>query len=259
MPPAEFAFRVFSSACVKILTSPMFSSNTIKFLFVLAVSGGCSCGYWRGETNATPAAPTPFVAAELKSDVPFATKEPDEYQTEIVITGADGVEEKIFAAKSGANSLLVFDFQTKNEISMLRVGESQKLIVARHQKICAENKNEAAAPRDSASDFLTAELINQSLGARFEPLGAADDLVKYRANFDDAKNSEIVIYVDEKIGLPVKQEFYGIAGEQKILTLTMELKNFKRRADAGIFEPPKDCRKVSPKEFRETLRRERIK
>jgi hypothetical protein len=73
---------------------------------------------------------------------------------------------------------------------------------------------------------------------------------------DDAGKSEIIIYVDEKIGLPVKQEFYGIGDGQKNLTLSVELRNFSLQTQAKHFELPKDYRKVSLKEFYEILRRD---
>ena len=76
---------------------------------------------------------------------------------------------------------------------------------------------------------------------------------------DDAQNSEIIVSVDENIGLPVKQEFYSTGGEQKILTYSVELKNFSLQTDANFFEIPKDYRKVSAKEFREITRRRQSK
>lgn len=237
----------------------MFSSNLFKILLVGSLLFCQSCSYWRGKTEATPA-PAPFVAEELKSEIPFSTKEPDVYQTEIVVTGENGLEEKTFAAKSGANRLLTLDFQGKSEVAFLQSGENQSFIIARRQKIYAENKYEnIAAKSDPLKDFLTVELINRAADAKFETRGAENNLVKYRVNLEDAKNSEMIIYVDEKIGLPVKQEFYSIVGEQKILTLTVELKNFSLAADASIFAVPKDYRRVSPNEFWEILQRERIK
>ncbi len=237
----------------------MFSSNFIKLFYVLALLLCQSCSYWRGKTEATPA-PTPFVVEELKSEIPFSTKEPDVYQTEIVVTGENGSEEKTFAAKNGANRLLTLDFQGKSEVAFLQSGVNQNFIIARRQKIYAENRYEnIAAKSDILKDFLTVELINRKTDAKFETLGAENNLVKYQVNLKDAKNSETIIYVDEKIGLPVKQEFYSIVGERKILTLTVELKNFSLAADASIFEVPKDYRRVSPNEFREISQRERTK
>jgi outer membrane lipoprotein-sorting protein len=92
-------------------------------------------------------------------------------------------------------------------------------------------------------------------------LGTENNLTKYRVRMGDAENpnSEILIYVDEQIKLPVRQEFYSTSGEQKTLTFAVELKNFKTEADEKLFEVPKDFRKITPKEFQEVLRQERNK
>jgi len=66
--------------------------------------------------------------------------------------------------------------------------------------------------------------------------------------------SEMLISVDEQIGLPVKQEFYAVSGEQKVLTYAVELKNLKLKTDENLFTVPADFKKVSAEEFRRILR-----
>nr|MBA3785331.1 hypothetical protein [Acidobacteriota bacterium] len=117
----------------------------------------------------------------------------------------------------------------------------------------------AGAKSETLNDLLTAGWSNQKAGAKFERLGAENNFVKYLVSLDETKKSEIIISVDEKIGLPVKQEFYSMSNGQKTLTLTMEIKNFSLQTEAKYFEVPKDYKKVSLKEFRETLRRMRAK
>jgi len=237
----------------------MFSSNLIKFFLVFALLSCQGCSFCQSKTDAT-ASPTPFVAEELKSEIPFSTKEPDAFQTEIVVTAKDNFEDKTFIAKNGANRFIAFDFQGEAEFALLQLGENQSFLIAPGQKIYAENQSEAAgAKSETLNDLLIAGWSNQKAAAKFERLGAENDFVKYLVNLDDTKKSEIIISVDERIGLPVKQEFYSINNEQRILTLTMELKNFSLQTEAKFFEVPKDCKKVSLKEFRETLRRMQAK
>jgi hypothetical protein len=231
----------------------MFSSTSIK-IFLVFVSFICqACGFWRGQTDATPS-PTPFVAEELKSAAPFSTKEPGVYQTEIVVT-ANGVENVTFTARNEMKRLTIFDFRTELETAVLELGENQTFLIAASRKIYAE-KESAGSVVETAADFLTGELLNQKNEARFESLGAENNLARYRINLNDARNSEIIISVDEKIGLPIKQEFYRIGGEGKILASAVELRNFSLQTDAMFFEIPKDYRKVSAKEFRENARRQ---
>ena len=219
----------------------------------LSVQG---CSFFRGESGAGNASPTPFAAEEIKSAIPFSTKEPETYQTEIVVT-ANGVEDKIFTARNGERRLTVFNFQTESETRVLHLADGQSFLIAPGRKIYAPR--ESVSESESANDFLTAELLNQKTGANFERLGAESGFMKYRVHLDETANSEIIVSVDEKIGLPVKQEFYSTRDGQQILTSTVELRNFNLQAEEKFFEVPKNFQKVSTKEFYENLRRERKK
>ena len=233
----------------------MFSSNLIKFFLVSALLSCQACGFCQSKTDAT-VSPTPFIVEELKSEIPFLTKEPDAFQTEIVVTAKDNFEDKTFIAKNGANRFIAFDFQGKTEFALLQLGGNQSFLIAPSQKVFAENQLETAgAKSETLNDLLTAGWSNQKADAKFERLGAENNFVKYLVSLDETKKSEIIISVDEKIGLPVKQEFYSISNGQKTLTLTMEIKNFSLQTEAKYFEVPKDYKKVLLKEFWETLRR----
>jgi len=236
----------------------MFSSNSIKIVFILISLLTQACGFWQSKTDANTSA-TPFVVEGIKSDVPFSNKEPDVYQTEISVM-ASGVEDVTFTARNGANRLTLFDFQKKTEFAVLRTAENRIFQINHRRKVYAENEsslNVSDATGDSLKNSLTAEWLNQKKDAKFENLGAENNQTKYRITFSDAANSEIVISVDEKINLPIKQEFFSLSGGGKTLMLTMELKNFSLQTEAKLFEVPKDYRKISPKEFQEILRRER--
>jgi hypothetical protein len=232
----------------------MFSSNSARIFFVFALLFCQACGFWRGQTDAPPA---PFVADEIKSAIPFSTKEPNVYQTEIVVT-ANGVEDVTFTARNETSRLTVYNFQTESETAILKLGENQTFLIAPQRKIYAleEFVNDAV---EADSDFLTAELLNRKKDARFETLGMENNLARYRVSFEEARNSEIIVSVDEQIGLPVKQEFYSTGDGQKILTYAVELKNFSPSANAKLFEIPKDYRKVLAKEFREIIWRKQTK
>ncbi len=232
----------------------MFSSNSLKIIFLAAMLFASACSFFQSNP-AADASPTPFVAEELKSAIPFSTKEPTIYQTEIVVAANESVD-KVFTARNEGNRLTIFNYQTESEISLLQIG-GQTFIIAANRKIYAEK--EAGAQSETADEFFTAEWLNQKNGARFETLPPENNLARYRVNLDDAANSEIIIYVDTQIGLPVKQEFYSVAGEQKTLTLTMELRNFNAQIESKFFEVPKDFRKVSSKEFYEIARANLIK
>lgn len=233
----------------------MFSSNSLKIFFLVAALFSTACSSCQSKSNANASNAT-FVAEELKSGIPFATKEPNEFQTEIVIQTNGGATDNFFAARRGANQLIVFDYQKKNEISFLQTERNESFLIHANQKIYAENQTgNINSKSETLNEFLTSELLNRKKDAKFESLGAENNLARYRVTLDDAPNSEIIISVDEKIGLPVRQEFFSVAGGQKILMTTIELKNFNSQTDAKLFEVPKDFRKVSTKEFYEIARR----
>lgn len=234
----------------------MVSSNSFKISFVCAALVLSACSFWQAKTNDAPAA---FVPEPIKNGIPFAIKEPPVYQAEIV-TISGGAEDKIFAARNGANRLTIFDYQTTREIALLQKGANQKFLINRERKIYTENTVEnSPAENQDLINFLTSERLNQMKDAKFENLGAENDLTKYAVRLDDKQNSEMIIYADEKIGLPVKEEFYSVRGEQKTLLSTVELRSFSWQTDDKLFVLPEDYKKVTAAEFYEILRREPTK
>ncbi len=235
----------------------MLSSNSAKVFFIsfLAFTLFSSCRWWQKAENETPP-PTPFVAKEIKSGIPFATKEPENFQAEFVVMTGE-TEDKTFAARSSNNRRYDFNYGQKTQISVVQTADDKSFLVFQDKKIYVENSNnEIIQTAENPFDFLTTEWLNQKADTKFEQLGAESGLMKYRVNLGGNQNSESIIWVDENIGLPVKQEFYSINGEQRILNFTFEMKNFKPQADAVLFEVPKDFRKVSAEEFRKILQSE---
>jgi outer membrane lipoprotein-sorting protein len=249
----------------------MFSSNPPK-LFCLALffsicfSSAASCGLWgRANENSGGGNPANFAAQEIPSEIPFPNKEPDVFQTEIIVStftnNGEKSERKTFIARSGNRRVTVFDAGEKNEISLLQLDQTGVFSIYREKKIYTEKlASQSAAAGSSAesfSDFLTAARLNAKATAGFERLGAENGLRKFRARLNNSEASEILIYVDENLKLPVRQEFYSRAGEQKTLLYTIELKNFQLQTDEKLFEPPsvslKDFRKVSLEEFEKIL------
>ena len=47
-----------------------------------------------------------------------------------------------------------------------------------------------------------------------------------------------MIYFDEAIELPVKQEFFSIDGETRTLKYSMELRDFQTSVDPSVFQIP---------------------
>lgn len=231
--------------------------NSAKVLFVcffvLTLFSAC---YFRQNAENNSPAPTPSVAEELKSDVPFLNKEPENFQAEFVVT-ANGEADKTFVARNGGNRRFDYNFGEKNQFSVVQTADGKGFLTFKDKKIYAENTSDSGmSEAENPFDFLTIELLNQKATVKFEKLGAENSLTKYRAILGESGKSEVVIWIDEKIGLPVKQEFYSFNGDQKTMNFTFEMKNFKPQTDENLFKIPKDFRKVSIKEFQTSLRSE---
>lgn len=235
----------------------MLLSNSAKVFFIslLALLLFSSCRLWQKAENKTPA-PTPFVAEEIKSEIPFATTEPETFQAEFVVT-ADGKEDKTFIARNGNLRRYDFNYGQKIQVSVVQTADGKSFVVFQNKKIYAENSKDATAQSlENPFDFLTTEWLNQKADARFERLDAENGFMKYRVSLGDNQIAESIIWVDENTGLPVRQEFYSTSGEQRSLNFTFEMKNFKPQTDALLFEVPKDFHKVSVEEFHKILQSE---
>ncbi len=227
-----------------------FIKNFVFFALVLLIFP--SCGFWQKSEGETLSQPH-FAAEELKSKIPFSTKEPENFQAEIVID-ANNQKRKTFIARSGVNYRYDFDFGAKNQISVLHAEKDYTLLPER--KIYTEKSGgESAQAAEEIDDFLSAGWLNAGTQKTFERLETENDLTKYRVNLGEGGFSEIVLFVDEKLNFPVKQEFYSIAGAERILTYSVELQNIKIPADARLFAVPEDFRKVSAEEFSAELRK----
>ena len=185
----------------------MFSSNQRKSFFLSAAAAFLlqACG-WQ---QAKPDAPAPFVAGEIKSEIPFSTKEPENFQAETVII-INGKEDKTFVARNGGNRRLDYNFGEKNQFAVLQTAANQNFLILTVKKIYAENMASAVAQTpDGFKDFLTNEWLNARADAKFSKLGAENNLAKYSVKMNDSDNAESIVFVDEKINLPIRQEFYS--------------------------------------------------
>ncbi len=201
-----------------------------------------------------------FVAEEIISEIPFENKEPEIFQAEIVLTTyANGEKTERIIKAARHREKIRYDYPNGN--SFLQITENERFLLETDKKIYLQNQMSSGNSTESGNslkDFLTIEWLNEKRDANFENLGTENALVKYRVSVENM-NSEILIYVDENLKFPVKQEFYSIIGEQKTLLSAMEIRNLKLEVDENLFELPKDFRKVSIKEFQKIVREKRVK
>jgi outer membrane lipoprotein-sorting protein len=237
----------------------MFFRNSRKILLAVGLISIFfpACRFWqKSESNISNS--NQAVTSESGENLPFAGKEPENYQAEIVTQiHADGekIERKTLTVRRGDRRLTIFDWSERSETANLILGQTS-FSIFRNGKIYAENKT-ANLSTGAEDDFLTAIRLNDKTFAEFENLGTENNLTKFRSRGGESDNSEILIYVDESLKMPIRQEFYKIEGERKTLTFSVEIKNFKPSADEKLFELPKDFRQVSTDEFQKIIRREK--
>ena len=202
-----------------------------------------ACGFWSGAgENSNAASPEPFVPPEIPSEIPFLTREPEVFQCEIVIStivNGEKSERRSFMARSGARRLATFAAGEAAEISLLQTDETKTFSICPAKKIYTEtvlNRAAAASGGEVFGDFLTVAWLNSKSSAAFENLGAENGLSRFRASLNNSDASEIVIYVDENLKLPVKQEFFSLgAGERENFALRRRIKKFSTSGGREAF------------------------
>lgn len=227
----------------------MFSSIFFKLLLVSTLAFCTSCQLWQKTSNSNVAVNQTEVA-EIVSEIPFSTKEPETFQVEI-ITKFENAEEKTFLARNKGKILL-----RKENTAALQIEANKSFLINFEKKIYVEKVEKSVVFKETSgetlNDFLTTEWLNQKTEVKFENLGAENGLTKYKASFEAA---ESLIFVDENFKIPLRQEFYSLEGKQRNLVYSIELQNLKLIAEETLFEVPQDFRKVSIEEFQKILRK----
>ena len=221
----------------------MFLSNpaTAFLATVLIFFSTIACG-WLGGSNNT-AVP---VTKEPKGRFPFKTKEPENFQCEIVETAGDSVRRKR-VAKKGNWRRVDFDFGERSQRALLQTEREYVLDFNRRAYI--------ETPRPTGGQFsqLTHELLNTGEHSSFEEIGRDEKIVHYLVRFSNSRSDEVIVHYDESIGLPVKQEYFSHDGGERILRFTVELVNFTTEPDPDAFLVPNGFRKVSEDELLRSL------
>lgn len=224
----------------------MLLSGFIKYFLIFASLISVSCGVWQSAENSASA---PLRAVEeLETGIPFQNKEPEQFQTEIVVTnffGGEKTERRYFLARSGVRRMTIFNRGEKGETSVLQTADGRTFFISGEKKNLRESPSQSGQTGNDLTEFLTTRWLNQKTDAAFEKLGAENNLTKYRVRLAASDASEILIFVDENLKLPVRQEFYSASGEGKTLMFSIELKNFSLQAEEKLFELPKNYRETN--------------
>ncbi len=170
-------------------------------------------------------------------------KDPERFSADIVIESfTDGrkAERRYFVAVDGKRRLEKFGVGTKTEFHVLTGpdGTSYRLNPVRKEYEVLTLRSISSKP-DSLKDSLISRWLNENKNAVFTDLGLDGRLRKYRVDIEGTNNTEIIVFVDESLEYPVRQEIYLVEGGQRKLTFRAELRSVSTNPDPGNFELPK--------------------
>lgn len=213
----------------------MFLSTPAKIFsaicFLSLVFAGCSL--WRSNENSAVT-----FASEPKSEFPFVAHEPDVFQAELVVRTGE-IERRTLIARNGEMRRMDFDVGTDNRHAVLITDKEYLLYFKRmtfEERELSSNAAEQYEP-------LTAPMLNLRDYASFDEMGRDGSVVRFKARVNESRNSEVLIFFDESIGLPVREEFYSIEGDQRTLQYSVELRDFRRDVQPELFTVPPDFRR----------------
>jgi hypothetical protein len=206
----------------------MFLSNPRKLLvlsvFIAAFLTACGGG-----------APQPnrqiSLAGDEPSEFPFSTKEPEQYQADIVITTGEK-EDKFFIARNGVKWRM--DFFESGQPVASEMNSDNRYSIDHKQK---SYTIAAGGPLTVRADDMARSFFRGKKYRDFEDLGGDGAIKKYRVVSD---NDNIVISIDVASGLIVKEEFNDKQGSPQMV---YELRNLRLAADDSVFQLPKGYKK----------------
>ncbi len=215
----------------------MFLSNPVKIFRTVCVLSMIfsGCSLWRGNENSSAR----FVQ-ETKSDYPFNTGEPEVFQTKIMIRSG-GTERRMFLARDHDRRRIDYDIGTDDHRAVI-LREKQYLLSFKRKTY----SEQPIAPNAGAIfDTPLSPMLNRRNYSQFEEIDREGAVIEFRARINESSTSEIAIFFDETIGLPVKQEFYSIVGDERTMQYLYELYEFSTSVDPAVFEVPSGFRRVS--------------
>ena len=215
----------------------MFLSNPVKIFqavwLLSIVFAGCSL--WRSEPN-----PTTTLASSPTAEFPFSIREPEVFQAEIVIRTGEN-ERHILVARNVNQRRIDYDVGTDRHRAVIVTDKEYVLSFKRKEY----TEHPLISDLASVDSTLTGHLMNGREYSDFEETGRDGPVIQYRARVNEGTASEIHVYFDQSIGLPVKEEFYSIEGDARTMTYSFELRGFTNQVDDSAFQIGREFRKVS--------------
>jgi hypothetical protein len=225
--------------------------RTLALLFLLTLvlaAASCKRADVSGNQNSAAA---PVAAGKPSSVPPFQTKEPERYQAARVVMMGEDVVSETFMARDGERRREEHEEGAGVRVVNLHLPEGSFVLLPA-KKLYAELKTETGGRGGGAEvppDFAPEKLLNEARPETvYERLGEENldgrQTVKYRVTVRDPGAGrapvESLVWVDERLGMPVKSE---TASFGKLITI--EMRDIKEAVDAGLLELPADYERVT--------------
>ena len=220
-------------------------SNPAKSLLLLFVPVLLFCGCSSVADENTSQFPR---SSEHESSFPFSTAEPERYRADI-ITRSGVIERKFTIARDGPRRRIEYDIGQPGHRGVLLT--DREYLIDFERRVFAIARTGGTSAVDG--DFVM-HALNQRHFAEFEAAGAENGMPIYKAIIDGSPASEVVLALDPGTNLPIKQEFYSVDGDRRVLTYSTELQNLSLDVDQSVFELPTGFREISLAEFRRRSR-----
>lgn len=199
----------------------------------------------------------------FSSTPPFQTREPDRYQavrtTTFIDSNGHSTTTKTLIARDG-----VLRREETDQVVLLETDKG-RFMLQPQARIYADTQLPSTAtvspdpqePDVSAEGLLHQEPIATKYERVSEEVVSGRNTIKYRATVNisgggGVSSNETLIWIDEKLGMPIKSEAKGNDGSQTL----MELSNIMLEVDDAIFKIPSDYKKVAIDELNRQPRKD---
>ena len=204
------------------------------FAFVFLITG---CGYFETEKRKTNEKTDAGVTS-----VPFSTKMPARFSADLELSAIDENGEKTlkyFVAHDGKKALEKYSVGSATEFWVLWTDNGEVLRLNPKAKTYEKIETSKLTGRsDQLSKSLTAQWIYKRNFRKYEKVSTENGLTKYIVKPELAKESKIVLFVDEELNFPVRQDSYSLRGGKEELVYKAEFKNISTEPKPSLFEIP---------------------
>ena len=192
----------------------------------------------------------------VSSTPPFKTREPERYKAVRTITFTSPAgESRITKTEIARDQTLRREAEIGQEVVVLESEQGRFLLLPK-EKVYADIINESSAGEDATELDNSPERLLHSgtLTSTYEKLGSevisGRNTTKYKVSVNTSSEAnvsiETMIWIDEKIGMPVRSETKAPDGS----TTVMELTDIELTVDQALLQIPVDFQKVTTAELR---------